>query len=144
MTPCGTPEPPIAFDRMTSPAKEDGMNVSKIRFGVGDVASLVVAVVAVFSAYFATTYAAENATERIDKIETELEARKAAQVQVIRLADALEGIKADTSKSITELRDVTRDLAKAMTSQALDGVAMRSRLEEVQRQIDRLENRGRS
>jgi len=120
------------------------VNVSKIRFGVGDVASLVVAVVAVFSAYFATKYAAEGATVRIGKLETELEARKAAEVQVIRLADALEGIKADTSKSITELRDVTRDLAKAMTSQALDGVAMRSKLEDVQRQIDRLEQRSRS
>ena len=119
------------------------MNISKIRFGVGDVASLVVAVVAVFSAYFATKNAASNATERIERIETELEARNAADVQVIRLADALEGIRSETSKSITELRDATRDLAKAMTSQALDGVAMRAKLEDVQRQIDRLD-RGRT
>jgi len=128
---------------MDCQAKEAGVQLSKIRFGVGDVAALVVAVASVFSAYFATKYAAESSVVRIDRIETEIEAQKAAEVQVIRLADALESIKADTAKSITELRDATRDLARAMTSQALDSVTLKAKLEDVQRQIDRMD-RGRT
>lgn len=115
------------------------MHVNRLRFGIGDVVSLTVAVVAVFSAWFATRAAANGALERVAAVERAIDGQRAAAMAVARLEDR----QGDHSQALEQLRSATSDLAKAMTSQALDAVQLRAKLEDVQRQIDRLE-RGRA